>query len=95
MAVVLTMKIPFGSDVYDRVNEEMDTANNMPDGLISHYGAKTDGEMLIVDVWDSKEHFERFENERLMPAVEKVLGGASPAAGPEPVFAELHNEFHR
>ncbi len=91
MATIVTMKVPFGTDIYDRVNEEMDTENNLPDGLVSHYAAETDGGVLIVDIWDSKDHFEQFSNERLMPAVAKVIGGPPPAGGPEPTFAELHN----
>lgn len=97
MATVMTQRVPFNSDQYDQVNQEMDTVNNLPDGMIHHFAAKTDdGDMLIFDVWESKDHYERFQNERLMPAVMKVAGGEMPPGGPpEETFAELHNEFHR
>ena len=56
-----------------------------PDGLILHTAAKTDGGMLIIDVWDSKEANERFERETLLPA----LHGAGVTAEAVPA----HKEF--
>jgi heme-degrading monooxygenase HmoA len=95
VATVMTMRAPMTTEIYDRLNEEMDVENNPPDGLMSHHAAVAGDEMIIFDVWESREDFERFMNKQLMPAFEKVGGGPPPEGGPEPTFAELHNEFHR
>ena len=95
MATVMTMRAPLTKEMYDRLNQEMDIESNPPEGLMSHHAAAADDEMIIFDVWESQNHFERFMNERLMPAFEKIGGGPPPEGGPQPEFAELHNEFHR
>ena len=63
-----------------------------PGALIHHYATKSSDEFVIFDVWQSREDFERFSNEKLRPALEKVAGGNAAAEG-EPTFGELHNEF--
>ena len=93
MATVMTMRIPDGAQIYDRLNDEMNTESDLPSGLIHHYAARDGNDMIIFDIWESREDFERFMNERLMPATEKVMGGPPPDGGVEPTFAELHNEF--
>jgi heme-degrading monooxygenase HmoA len=96
MPTTVLLRAPGGSDLYDRVNEEMGVEHDLPDGLIHHYAAATGDEMIIFDVWESRDAFERFNNERLMPAVQKVVGDQMPpGGGAEPTFAELHNEFHK
>jgi heme-degrading monooxygenase HmoA len=94
MPTTVLLRTPGTPDLYDRVNEEMGVENNLPDGLIHHYAAAAGDEMIIFDVWQSREHFERFQQERLMPAVMKVMGDQMPPGEqPEPILAELHNEF--
>jgi hypothetical protein len=94
MAIVMTMRVPDGFGMYDQLNQEMGVESDLPSGLIHHYAAKDGNDLLIWDIWESKEDFERFMNERLMPAFQKLSGGeAPPEGGPEPQFAELHNEF--
>ena len=96
MATIMTMRTPGGPQLYDRVNEEMDADNNPPDGLIHHFAATDGDEMILFDVWESQEAFERFQKERVMPAVVKVMGDQLPPEGaPQPTFAKLHHELHR
>ncbi|MDQ2909403.1 MAG: hypothetical protein M3R26_01795 [Actinomycetota bacterium] len=95
MATTVVMQLPPEVEtMYDQVNDEMGMSQStLPDGLLHHYATKTDGGMLVFDVWDSKESFQRFEQERLGPAIQKVAGGDMPPGDP-PTFGELHNEFH-
>ena len=80
------------ADQYDQVSQEMGVNENPPDGLIVHTAGEMEGGggMRIFDVWESAEALERFTNERLMPAVEKVIGGGG---SPErvPLVYQLHN----
>jgi heme-degrading monooxygenase HmoA len=68
---------------YDTVKRNMDLRDDAPDGLIVHT-AGFDGDVFrIFDVWESEAHWTRFRDERLMPAVEKMMAenptGAPPA----------------
>jgi hypothetical protein len=70
------------AETYDAVNDEMDVRGNPPDGLIFHTGGpKEGGGWRIFDVWQDEDSFQRFEQERLGPAVQKVTQG-QPAGGP-------------
>jgi hypothetical protein len=81
-----------GTDMYDGVNAEMDVANNPPEGMIFHWVGEVDGKWTITDVWETREAYDRFREERLFPAIEKV-SGMDPAAGPQPTMTEVavHN----
>ncbi len=81
-----------GTEMYDGVNAEMDIANNPPEGLIFHWVGEVDGRWTITDVWETREAFDRFQEDRLLPAIEKV-SGMDPATGPEPELSEfaVHN----
>ncbi|MBA3383168.1 MAG: hypothetical protein H0T20_00755 [Actinobacteria bacterium] len=46
---------------------------------------------MIFAVWQLREDYECFSNEKVRPAMEKVAGAS--AAEAEPTFGELHNEF--
>jgi hypothetical protein len=42
------------------------------DGAIFHWVAKTDDGLLVVDVWESDEHFDRFSEEQILPFTAQV-----------------------
>ena len=62
------------ADQYDRILEKMSLTpgGSTPPGAIFHWAAKTDGGMHIVDVWETKEHFERFAQEQIGPYSKEV-----------------------
>jgi hypothetical protein len=77
---------------YDAINERLDTERNPPDGLLVHSaGFDADGTFRIYDVWESREHAERFHHERLAPLVQEMMsaGGGTPPARQE--IYELHH----
>lgn len=57
------------------------------DGLIIHTAGEGPNGFRIVDVWESQEQFERFMEEKIMPAAEAM--NAPQTA--EPQIWELHN----
>jgi hypothetical protein len=68
---------------YERVQQVL--GDQAPDGLIYHAaGEQADGRWQAVSIWESEEHFNRFRDERLLPAVQQALGDAMLAAGPPP-----------
>ncbi len=74
---------------YDRINE---TIGLLPGGPASpqeifHWVMKTDDGFRVVDVWESRQAFERFAEEKLGPIYQEVGVGAPP----EIQIFEVHN----
>ena len=82
-----------GTQVYDGVQQEMDIDTNPPDGLIFHWAGEVDGKWTVNDVWESRDAYDRFREERLFPAVEKVSGMNPTDAPRQPTVTEfeVHN----
>jgi hypothetical protein len=57
------------TDQYDQIIAKMGLtpAGKTPPGAISHWVAKTDDGMRVVDVWESKQQFEQFAEEKIGP----------------------------
>ena len=60
MAWGFIMEFPVPAEEYDRLDREV---GPNPEGLIVHIAAKSGDGMKIIDVWESKEAFERFERD--------------------------------
>ena len=77
---------------YAQVNDMMGIHSDAdaPDGLISHVAAiDDDGELTIVDLWESEEALGRFYETRLGPALAEV---GIPES--QPRIHPVHNEMH-
>jgi hypothetical protein len=74
---------------YDKVNAEMGDIGP-PDGLIVHVACPIENGFRLIDVWESREQYERFRDEHIIPAMRRVFGG-DPSA-PQ-VFEPM--EVHR
>jgi hypothetical protein len=79
---------------YEQIGEKMFgvrssdfSSAEAPDGLIIHSAGPTEDGWYVYDIWESQAHFERFVQERLMPAMQEL--GAPPGAQPQ--FFEIHN----
>jgi hypothetical protein len=54
------------------------------EGLIAHAAGEVDGKWQSISIWESREAWNRFREERLMPVVTEILGEAVATAGPPP-----------
>ena len=91
MPVAVITNLEAGSDQYDQVNAKLEPDDNPPEGMIVHAaGQRQDGGMRVFDVWESEEAYNTFREQRLMPAVEEVLGGI-PDEPPDIEIYELHH----
>ena len=68
--------IPISREEYDRIDKDMP---DDPKGLILHVAIPVGGQMRIIDVWDSKDQYDRFEREALLPAMGRT--GTAPSGG--------------
>jgi hypothetical protein len=69
---------------YERVTAPL--VKPLPDGLTMHVAGPTDEGFRVIDVWETKEAWKRFQAERVAPAI-AALG---VPARPEPTFRDLH-----
>jgi hypothetical protein len=91
MAILMTMDIQVARDDLEAVTSEMGVVDDPPDGLIAHVLTETAGGVHVVDIWDSRADFQKFNDERLMPSMQKVLserGVSMDGPLPEPTFDE-------
>jgi heme-degrading monooxygenase HmoA len=80
-------ELPISLEDYDRLNGEI---GQDPEGLILHHASQSGNGVRICDVWESKDAYERFERDTLMPAAERAglqMGGERP---PRDEY-EVHN----
>lgn len=91
MAIVRIIQPPGTTrEMYDAVGEKLRIDDDPPAGLIVHTAGEVDGKWQIVDVWESAEHAQRFDTERLMPAIAEVAGGQDPGR-PDMTVYEAHH----
>jgi hypothetical protein len=57
-----------------------------PEGLIVHSAGQGEQGNYVYDIWESREAFERFMEEKLGPALGEVMGGPPPEGGAPQYF---------
>ena len=86
MAIAVIVEIPDGTpEQYDRVAAAMGASDKKPRGMIVHFAGVSEGTLVVVDVWESREAYETH-----------LIGGAEPAGVGEAVAALppfTHREF--
>jgi hypothetical protein len=88
MAYAWMQEVPISMEVYQQLKAEL--GPEIPGGLIVHVVSQTERGLRYLDVWESKEDWERFRDVRLHPALGRVFSkiGFQPPAG-EPPMQEL------
>jgi hypothetical protein len=82
MAVVVIQEFEATPEEYDQVNEKL--GEETPEGAIFHVACDLGGgRMRAVDAWESVEHFQKFVQDKLIPAIAEVNPDAPQAAEPE------------
>ncbi len=90
MATVMIMQWPGVTRAqYDQVRKDVNWEGQIPAGAKFHV-AWFDGDGLrVIDLWESRQHFETFVNARLTPGVAR----AGIVGQPHVEFAEAHAIF--
>jgi hypothetical protein len=90
MAVAVQMLFPGGTlEQYDQVIRKMGFRAGGPGGPggLFHWVTKTDKGVLITDVWENREAFEKFSREQIRP-ISAEVGVPEPS---EVSFFDVHN----
>jgi hypothetical protein len=85
MASIMKQVLPEGAtlELLDAVTEEMGVDADPPKGMIVHVHYAENGQTHIFDIWESEADYRDFADNRLGPAMAKVIQ-AQGAALPEP-----------
>jgi hypothetical protein len=62
---------------YEQVSTQLGPTG-APQGILYHACGPVEGGWRIVDIWDSREAFDRFVDETYLPAI-RAAGGAAPS----------------
>ncbi|MET0561173.1 MAG: hypothetical protein ABW012_06130 [Gaiellaceae bacterium] len=90
MPVAAEMNFPGATlDQYDQILGKMGLTPGgaTPPGAISHWVAETDDGIRVVDVWESREAFDKFSAEQIGP----YSAEAGIAEAPETTFYDVHS----
>jgi hypothetical protein len=75
MAVVIVNEMEGGGqDLYDQVNPKVMEGGALPDGCQLHIAGPYENGWRVITVWDSEEEFQRFRDEKLIPAIREAGG---------------------
>jgi hypothetical protein len=92
MAVGVVMEFDGGTlDQYDQVLEKMGFSPGAagPSGALFHWVAETDNGIQVTDVWETREQFDRFADEKIGP-ISAEVGLPGP---PRMTTFEVHNHL--
>jgi hypothetical protein len=79
------------TDQYDETIRRLEKAGDwLPDGLEYHVAFRSNGNLRVSEIWDSREQFDAF-GKRLMP----VLSDVGIELSGEPEMLEIHNVLKR
>jgi hypothetical protein len=90
MSVVVSAVAPFDVEMYEAITSKVMTGDQLPDGCELHIAGPVEQGWRVITVWESREAFDRFREEKLLPAIRELSGGE----GPPPVEPEV-NPVHR
>jgi hypothetical protein len=94
MAVALRLDFTkLGLDDYDGICKALNFPAEWPDGLIVHGSTEVDGRLRVLDIWESRQNFDRFVESRLQGAMGQAVGDRGEV--PEITEMELHTFYTR
>jgi hypothetical protein len=72
------------SEMYDLVSAKAMPGDELPDGCQLHLAGPVREGWRVIMVWDSRDAFERFREEKLLPVIRELAGGhGGPEVEPE------------
>ncbi len=92
MTYAFTMDVPINEETYKRIAAEL--GPEPPQGMICHMVVAREGGLRYIDIWESHADWDRFQEERLHPVVDKVLAEAGFTTRPPEPEHELFDVRH-
>jgi hypothetical protein len=90
MSVVVSAVAPgFSAEMYEAVSGRAMPGDQLPAGCKLHIAGPVEQGWRVITVWESREAFDRFREEKLLPAFREVAGEAPPPPA-EPEISPVH-----
>jgi hypothetical protein len=87
--VVCAVAPGFSAEMYEAVTGRAMPGDQLPDGCKLHIAGPVEQGWRVITVWESREGFDRFREEKLLPALREVAGEAPPPPA-EPEISPVH-----
>jgi hypothetical protein len=87
MTYAFTYDVPITTEIYARIKDGL--GPERPPGLIAHLALRAENGLRYIDVWQSKDDFEAFAEDRLHPVVHPILEEMLGFVPPEPDHTTL------
>jgi hypothetical protein len=82
MPYAFSYEVPITAEIYARIKAGI--GPQTPAGLIAHLACRTDQGLRYVEVWQTKDDWEAFEDARIHPVVHPLLQEMLGFIPPEP-----------
>ena len=88
MPVIVEAEAP-SQEVYEAVSSRAMSGGQLPEGCHVHIAGPAGGRWRVLTVWDSREAFQKFREEKLLPTFREIAGDDAPPPG-DPDVNEVH-----
>ena len=76
-------------ELYDALHAEIvRQSGGTVAGLLVHIGHPSTTGFRVVEVWESRAHFERYNDEIVLPAIQRMAAG-QPESGPQQTVEQI------
>jgi hypothetical protein len=90
MSVVVSTVAPgLTAEMYEAVTGRVMPGDKLPNGCQLHIAGPVEQGWRVITVWESREAFDGFREEKLLPAIREVAGDEAPPAV-EPQVNQVH-----
>src|SRR3954451_6590222 len=76
---------------YDEIDRRLHERGVAPEGFIMHAAGYTGHGFRIIEIWESREQFDRFYEDHVMPTVREIARSEDDTRPPQLTVYELHN----
>jgi hypothetical protein len=82
----IVTEVPAPVELYDAAHAAIGRHSGAKiDGLLVHIGRSTSSGFQVIEVWESREHCDRYNQEVVGPVMTDLAQGQSPPVVPPPV----------
>ena len=90
MSVVVSAVSPgLTAEMYEALTLRVMPGDQLPGGCQLHIGGPVEGGWRVITVWESREDFDRFREQTLLPTIRELAGDQLPPRA-EPEVAPVH-----
>jgi len=89
MTYAHVIDVPAPVEMYDALHAEiLRRSGATVDGLLVHVGRPTATGFQVLEVWETRSHFDRYNKQVVLPTVDEMTAG-QPGPGPQQAIEEF------